>query len=248
LYSTKKLTALGVATISLFAASQAMAGSMVVRSSGPSAKAYPTGKALPSDSKLSLKPGDMITVLDSGGTRVLKGPGVVAVSGSAAASGTGFAQLLANTGARQSRTGATRSAIGGGLARSPNVWYVDATKNGNQCVTDPASLALWRPDNSKAGNISISSLNDGKSVTLDYRPGQDVRPWPVADMPVTEGAQFKITMADGKTPSTIKVVLSNAAPEGLDGVAASLLAKGCSNQMDVLVEGSMQANEIASAR
>jgi hypothetical protein len=247
LYSTKMLAAIGVATISFFAASQAMAGPMVVRSTGPSAKAYPTGKALPSDSKLALKPGDMITVLDSGGTRVLKGPGVVPVSGSKVASSTGFGQLLANTGARQSRTGATRSAIGGGPARSPNVWYVDASKNGNQCVADPASLALWRPDNSKAGSIQIARVSDGKSVSLDYRAGQDVRAWPVADLPVADGAQFKITMPEGKAPATIKVVLSGAPAEGLDGVAASLLAKGCTNQMDVLVEGSMQATQVAMA-
>jgi hypothetical protein len=247
LYSTKKLATLGVATISLFAASQAMAGPMVVRSSGPSAKVYPTGKALPSDGKLSLKPGDMITVLDSGGTRVLKGPGVVAVSGSKVASGTGFGQLLANTGASQSRTGATRSAIGGGPARSPNIWYVDATKNGNQCVTEPASLALWRPDNSKAGTILIARVNDGKSVTLDYRRGQDVRAWPIAELPLADGAQFKFTMAEAKAPTTIKIILSDAAPEGIEGVAASLLAKGCTNQMDVLVEGTMQASQIALA-
>ena len=244
--STRKKMIVGAAFVALFGASQALAGAMVVRSTGPSAKTYPVGKSLPSDMKLTLKAGDLITVLDSGGTRVLKGPGVVAASGSSAASGTGFSQLIANTGAKQARTGATRAAIGGGPARSPNVWYVDATKNGNVCVADAAALSVWRPDMTAATSISITRLSDGKSVNLDYRAGQTVRAWPVAELPAVEGAQYKIADAAGKTPTMVKLTMIGSSPADIQAAAASLLEKGCSSQMDVLVEGTMQAGPAAS--
>lgn len=244
--STRTKIAICAAIAALFGASQAMAGPMVVRSTGPSAKTYPVGKSLPSDMKMTLKAGDLITVLDSGGTRVLKGPGVVAASGSSAASNTGFSQLIANTGAKQARTGATRAAIGGGAARSPNVWYVDATRAGTVCVSDPAALSLWRPDMTAATSIAITRLSDGKSVNLDYRAGQTVRAWPVAEMPAVEGAQYKIADAAAKAPATIKLTMVGASPANIEAAAASLLEKGCSSQMDVLVEGTMQAGPAAS--
>ena len=75
----------------------AVAGTIVVRSNGPSAGAYPPGKALDPTSSIPLKPGDSVTVLDGNGTHVLNGPGIVKVSGSGTASATGVAALLANT-------------------------------------------------------------------------------------------------------------------------------------------------------
>lgn len=128
----------------------------MARSSGPSATTYPVGKTLTADARLALKPGDLITVLDASGTRVLKGPGQVAVAGSGAATGSGFTALLANAGARQSRTGATRSAIGGGPARSPNVWYVDASRGGVQCIADVNMMAIWRPDKAAEGTLTVT--------------------------------------------------------------------------------------------
>ncbi|WP_176594399.1 hypothetical protein [Sphingobium sp. EM0848] len=226
--------------IALATADVALAGTMVVRSTGPSAASYPVGKSLAADARLTLKPGDMITVLDASGTHVLKGPGQVAVAGSGAATGSGFTALLANAGARQSRTGATRSAIGGGPARSPNVWYVDASRGGAQCLADASLTAIWRPDNATEGSATLTREGDGKSAVVDFRAGQSVRAWPVDELPVAEGARFKIALAGMTEPVTVQFSMVSPANADLDGVAAALLAKGCSNQMDVLVEGSKQ--------
>ncbi|WP_054946300.1 hypothetical protein [Novosphingobium sp. KN65.2] len=240
MFSTKKLSALAGAVLALTAADAALAGTIVVRSSGPSAASYPVGKSLAADAKLTLKPGDVITVLDASGTRVLKGPGQVAVTGSGAATGSGLTALLANTGARQSRTGATRSAIGGGPARSPNVWYVDASRGGTQCLADANLTAIWRPDNATEGSATLTRESDGKSAVVDFRAGQSVRAWPVEELPVAEGARFKIALTGAAQSVTVKVAMVNPANADLDGVASALLAKGCNNQMDVLVEGSKQ--------
>jgi len=247
LFSTRTMTAYAGALIALVAADAALAGPVVVRSSGPSATTYPVGKTLTADARLALKPGDLITVLDASGTRVLKGPGQVAVAGSGAATGSGFTALLANAGARQSRTGATRSAIGGGPARSPNVWYVDASRGGVQCVADVNTMAIWRPDNAAEGALTVTRDGDGKSAVVDFRAGQSVRAWPVDELPVAEGAQFRIAFAGAPAPVTLKVAMVTPANAELDGVATALLAKGCTNQMDVLVEGSTQETAPALA-
>jgi hypothetical protein len=186
-------------------------------------------------------------VMDAGGTRVLRGPGTVAVAGSGAASGAGFAQLISNTGGRQARTGATRSAVGGGTPRSPNVWFIDASKGGTQCVADPASVTLWRPDNIAEGTVSVTRISDNKVVEVSFRAGQASRAWPIADLPVVEGAQFKLTSSGGKAAVTIKATLVGQAGDSLDGVAGSLLGKGCRNQMDVLVEGTLVEQTAALA-
>lgn len=247
MFSTKKLTALAGAVVALAAADAALAGTMVIRSTGPSAASYPVGKTLAADAKLTLKPGDLITVLDASGTHVLKGPGQIAVAGSGAATGSGFTALLANAGARQSRTGATRSAVGGGPARSPNVWYVDASRGGAQCLADTSLTAIWRPDNGMEGSVTLTREGDGKSAVVDFRAGQSVRAWPVDELPVADGARFKIALTGAAAPVTIKVTMVSPANSELEGVASALLAKGCSNQIDVLVEGSKQETTPALA-
>jgi hypothetical protein len=223
----------------LIATAPVIAKTIVVRSNGPSAGAYPPGKSLPADAKIALRAGDVVVVLDSGGTRVLKGPGKISVTGSSAASGSGFASLISNTGARQARTGATRNAIGGGPARSPNVWYVDSSKSGSMCVIDSASMSLWRPSDADAGTLKITRIKDGKSMDMAFRAGQSTRAWPAADLPVVEGEKYRIEGA-GLQATTIKTTILGNIPEGLDGTAQALLEKGCSNQVDLLVEASTQ--------
>ena len=68
--------------------STASAAVLVVRSSGPSAAAYPPGKALPDNHVLKLKATDTIVLLDARGTRSLSGPGNFSVSASAAPAAT----------------------------------------------------------------------------------------------------------------------------------------------------------------
>ena len=121
------------ATIALLAATSSAAAVLVVRSSGPSAAAYPPGKALPDSHVLKLKASDTIVLLDSRGTRSLSGPGNFSVSASAAPSA---ATRTAGASARRVRLGAVR----GAGARS--VWQADLGRSGNVCVANPGELTL----------------------------------------------------------------------------------------------------------
>jgi hypothetical protein len=81
-------------------------GPLVVRASGPSASQFPAGRRLNSATKLTLRAGDRVVLLDNRGTRTLTGPGVFAVSGPPA-------PAMAQT-ATPRRTGAVRSIGSGG--------------------------------------------------------------------------------------------------------------------------------------
>lgn len=222
------------AAATLTCAVSATAATIVVRSNGPSAASYPPGKPIAA-SQVTLKAGDSITVLDAKGTRVLKGPGTVAVSGSGTATVNGIAALIADTGVRQTRTGATRG-NGDGKPHPTNVWMVDASRGGPFCVASAERVSVWRPDNAKAGKLVITRMADGKAATLSFLAGESVRAWPAEVLPVANGARFRLAL-DGATPGqTLTARVLPAVPASLDEVASTLVEKGCDGQIDLLVD------------
>ena len=139
------------------AANAAQAQSIIVRSCGPSATAYPQGKKLAANAKVTLKPGDKLTVLDKAGTRVLAGPGSFTLDSSVNRDVNAVSRVtgaIASNGSR-ARTGAVRGAPGpartAGMPNAPDsVWYIDVSKGGAYCVANPTSLVLWRPKDRKS--------------------------------------------------------------------------------------------------
>jgi hypothetical protein len=230
---------LGLATI--FGATHALANSVVVRSTGPSAKTYPPGKSLAANSALALKAGDMITILDNRGTRVLKGPGTISTGAAATTTGSAFNQLLRNTGVRQARTGATRgtgtiaATRNVGPLRSPNLWFVDYAKSGTMCVTNPAAVSIWRPSGAAMQSVTLTRVSDGKSAVVAFRPGQTVQAWPSGAVPVVDGAEYRVSTA-GAANQSIKMNMISAASAEPGQIAATLIEKGCTAQLDLMVE------------
>lgn len=58
-----------------FGATGAAAETFVVSASGPSARAYPAGKSLPDDARVTLRENDVVIVAVGRETRTLRGPG-----------------------------------------------------------------------------------------------------------------------------------------------------------------------------
>jgi hypothetical protein len=217
-----------IAAAAIFASS-AIAGTIVVRSNGPSAKTYPPGKQLGDNGSVVLKTGDSVTILDGRGTRVLKGPGSFSTTASAgAASGSAIGQLLKNTGTRQARTGAVRGVGIVRATRSPNLWYVDASRAGTFCLADQSSATIWRPAYDQPATLTIKRVSDGQSAALEFSPGQSAKSWPTT-LPDT-----------GANPAAVPVTLRFAAmaadPQGIEGTAAALIKNGCNGQLDLLVD------------
>lgn len=231
---TSKSLASFAAAFALASAGGALAETIVVKSSGPSTRLYPPGKSIPDNSKVPLKAGDSVTILDGRGTRVLKGPGVFATTASTATPST-IGALLRNTGTRQVRTGAVRG-TGSETVRPPNVWLIDSSKSGTVCVAGTETVSLWAPPHEQPASLTLTRLSDGKSIPIALRAGQSVKAWPTADLPITNGSQFRVS-GDGMTnPVTLHFAALGPNPQGLEGTAAALIKAGCTAQLDLLIE------------
>lgn len=216
------LIAAGAAAI--ISSASTAAAILVVRSSGPSAGAYPPGKALPDNHVLKLKASDTVILLDSRGTRTVQGPGNFSVAASAAPAST---VRTAGTSARRVRLGAVR----GSVTRS--VWQADLNRSGNVCVANPADLGLWRADSSSEANVTLTDTASGKKAEVKFAAGQSVATWPAA-LPATTGT--KVNVAGLSAPTTLTLRVLSPLPSGLEGMAQSLIRANCEAQLDVLID------------
>jgi hypothetical protein len=223
-----KVFTIAATAVALFASSASLATVLVVRAAGPSAKVYPPGKALPESAKIQLQPGDSVMLLNTNGARTLRGPGTFAV----AASGEGLAEA-AN---RRARFSAMRSSE---VPLNPSPWNLDITQSGKLCVANPTKLTLWRPQKEDA--IKLTIRGGGGEQTIDWPAGSDTMAWP-ATLPVTSGAEYQISQPDSGDMARVTFVTIANPPADTIATAQSLIANGCNNQLDVLVDGSPATN------
>jgi hypothetical protein len=195
---------------------------LVVRSAGPSAKAYPPGRSLPDSAKISLQQGDSLTILGPGSKRTLRGPGTFAAAA-------GDAQAM--TASKRARFGAMRT---GDLALNPSPWNLDVTQSGTMCV-GVNGLQMWRPSSEEAAQLSIST-RDGPATTVAWPAGKSTLTWPAA-IRITDGAEYQLALAGAGSPERVRFAVMPAVPEGVTDAAQALIARGCQNQLDVLVDG-----------
>jgi hypothetical protein len=221
---TTQLFKIGAAAVALAASSASIATVLVVRAAGPSAKVYPPGKALPESAKIQLQPGDSVMLLNTNGARTLRGPGTFAV----AATGEGLA-AQAN---RRARFSSMRSSA---VPLNPSPWNLDITQSGKLCVANPSKLTLWRPQKDDA--IKLTIKGGGSEQTIDWPAGTDTISWP-GTLPVTSGAEYQLSQPDTGDMARVTFVTLANPPGDTIGTAQSLIANGCNNQLDVLVDGS----------
>ena len=219
-----------VAIAALFAAAAfpAAASVLVVRSTGPSAAAYPPGRPVPDNARLTLRAGDAVIVLGAGGTRTFRGPGVFSPSAAVQAGGANVAPLDG----RRARIGAVRGA--GIVPHSPTIWHVDVTQSGNFCLASTSQVMLWRPDSSGPATVTISGPG-GAPRNLRWVSGQATLAWPAA-LPIANGASYSISQSGVAVPTQVTFRTLTQEPSDLQAVASALIANGCQSQLDVLVE------------
>jgi hypothetical protein len=223
-----KLMLLGAAAAVTLGSTAAMASVVVVKSLGPSSKAYPPGKTLPEGAKLSLQGGDVVTLLGPGSAATLRGPGSFATN-----------QVAMNSAAAsRGRFGALRAAE---VATNPSIWDIDVTQSGKVCVTNTGKVQLWRPESESEAKIKIRSA-DGKSQELDWAAGKASAVWPAA-LPIQPGTQYQIEWPDTGDRSSLTFVAVPNTPPDLVGAAQVLIEKGCQHQLDLLVDGASKKGE-----
>lgn len=216
---------------------EAAAAVLVVRSSGPSASIYAMGKALPDNSKITLKANDSVTLLDSRGTRTIRGPGTFDVSISSGGSTSSLSALSGST-ARRRTVGASRGGEGtrsapSGATAGRNIWQADISRSGNVCVVDGSDAGIYRADADTAGSVAIKDLGTGNSGNVDFAAGQRNASWPEG-LPLIAGHSYEVNNGKSKVKLSAKA-LGNI-PAGMEGLAQSLIVNGCDAQLDVLVD------------
>ncbi|KTE00813.1 hypothetical protein [Sphingopyxis sp. H115] len=223
----------------------AAAQSMVVRSTGPSAGKYPTGAKLKSTDKLNLVAGDKVVLMQAGKTRTLSGPGTFGATGTVQASqslGGNVARMLAKGPTMRSRGGFTRgdpAAPQPADMRAPNLWLLDYREGGTFCVADPATLMLWRPN--MVGDTALEIESAGKKTMVAIVDGANFRKWPVDVLPVQYGTDYRLSGGGLAQPVTVRFAAMDTIPDTVEGSIDMLMAKGCSPQLDRLVDTMSEA-------
>jgi hypothetical protein len=215
--------------VGLLAAGAASADILVVRSLGPSAKAYPLGKRLPDNARIALRANDQLTLLDGRGTREIRGPGTFAANGN----GGTPAQLASAAGTRRARIGAVRG-IETNSKRPPSIWHVDVSKSANVCVAGSNRVSLWRADATNAVTLIVSGAA-GTSRRLAWPAGAATLDWP-ADLGTADGMQYRLSWGGSTAPTMIRFRRLPQPPAGLEATASMLIADQCAPQLDLLID------------
>jgi hypothetical protein len=216
-----KLWLVGAATAVALSSTAAVASVVVVRSLGPSAKAYPPGRTLPETANISLKGGDVVTLIGPSSAQTLRGPGNFAAK----------QVTLASAAGKRGRFGALRTAE---VVRNPSIWDLDASQGGTMCVSNATKFKMWRPNADAADRMVIRGPS-GKVQQVEWAAGKATAAWPAA-IPVSNAAEYQIEWPSSGEKSTIKIMTVASAPADLVGAAQVLIEHGCQSQLELLVE------------
>lgn len=216
----------------------AMAQTVVINAAGPSARSYPAGKSLAAGTRIVLAAGDTLTVLDSRGTRTLRGPVTTAAEAAATTANPSFAALVATQNRRRARTGAIRGT--GEAAKPSNLWYVNAAADGTVCVADPAAVQIWRPDMRRAATLTVTA-DSGASASAPFIVGQSATSWP-SSLPIAEGRNYVLSGGGLARPIRLRFTMLGVPASDPAGTYSALDGKGCNAQKELLL-GAMQRSQ-----
>jgi len=243
-----RITALALAGAALAVPVAAMAG-VVVKSTGPSSTRYPVGTKLEDTATITLKAGDVVTVLTGEGTRVIKGAGTFRVGDRPQVASDRFASLTRKRAATRVRTGAVRDVQDEAIT-NPSLWYVDITRSGTICLYDLATVRLWRPGTDGTATYRIAGHDAEVQAEVTFDDTVTVAALDPARVPVVEGGHYMITAPDGTTSAALSFVLLVDDYDQPDALAEALIAKGCTVQLEALattLEASAAASEEPAA-
>lgn len=241
----RSIAAMALSCAALALPAAAMAG-VVVKSTGPSSASYPVGTKLDDATSITLKPGDVVTVLTSEGTRVIRGAGTFRVGDRPQVANDRFASLTRKRAATRVRTGAVRAADDN-VVTNPSLWYVDITRSGTVCLYDLATVRLWRPGTEGTATYRITGHGESDvQAEVTFDDTVTVAALDPARLPVTEGGHYVIAGPDGTTSAELNFVLLADQYDAPDMLAEALIAKGCSVQLEALASSLEASAEAAS--
>lgn len=246
-------SSLGVAALLL--ANGAQAQSIVVRSTGPSAPGHPKGQRLSQGATVTLRAGDIVTILDQVGTRVLRGPGSFRVDGTVVRDNGLAVRLSRSLGDPAAlratlRAGAVRGVGSTAATTAPDtIWLADVDAGGNVCVPKGSAVYLWRDSAAGTRGGTLGSVDGGAKVSVQWSSQISGVVWPMRALPLDDGMTFRFR-ADTASAKSIEfriVTLDPATiPANAAGLGVLLFDKGCTAQFDRLASRLQRADAPAS--
>jgi len=237
---TRAALAAVAGALCLCTTAQALAQAVVVRSTGPSAVEYPKGKRLPAKAVVVLKAGDIVTVLDKAGTRILRGAGTFSLDGLVNRD-RGAAALMARSLSNPAsvRAGAVRGAgdSSGENVLPVSIWLADTEQGGNVCVPRGSDLYLWRGVAAKRSFTWLTEAGGGEMVRMQWPPKTVGIAWPKTMLAPQEGRTYRIydeATPDKTSEFQIVMIEPEAVPADAAALGTLLLDNGCKAQFDWL--------------
>lgn len=227
-----RLTALALCGGLLAAPAAALAG-VVVKSSGPTASRYPVGTKLDDSASITLREGDVVTVLTAEGTRVIRGAGTHRVGDRPQVANDRFAALTRKRAANRVRTGAVRS-DNDETPTNPSLWYVDVTRSGMICLYDLAAVRLWRPGTAGTSTYRVVDAAGPANVDVTFDDTVVIAALDPARLPIAEGGAYRVYGPDGALSADLRFVQIGEDFGTPDALAETLIAKGCTVQVEAL--------------
>lgn len=227
-----RLTALALCGGLLAAPAAALAG-VVVKSSGPTASRYPVGTKLDDSASITLRDGDVVTVLTAEGTRVIRGAGTHRVGDRPQVANDRFAALTRKRAANRVRTGAVRSE-NDETPTNPSLWYVDVTRSGMICLYDLAAVRLWRPGTAGTSTYRVVDAAGPANVDVTFDDTVVIAALDPARLPIAEGGAYRVYGPDGALSADLRFVQIGEDFGTPDALAETLIAKGCTVQVEAL--------------
>ena len=233
-----KSAALACAALGMAVSAPALAG-VVIKSSGPSASKYPVGSKVDDRGRITLKAGDSVTILTNGRTRVLSGAGEHRVAVRGASKRSAFANLTRQRSGARARAGVSRGTGGAETPKRSNIWYVDVSQSGPMCVSDMASIRMWRPGKGEAATYMFASTASPDHIHVNFAEDMMVSDWDTSRMQLLAGTEYTITGPGSAEPVAITFVELDGVPNTPESLAEMLIANGCNSQLDLLADTMM---------
>lgn len=204
-------------------ASAATGQGVVVGARGPAADRFPIGTIIVPGTPLKLRPGDILTVVDANGTRILEG------GKGNEKRGDGQQRGVTLGGEGSAAAGVSRGVTASARPSPPNLWDIDFERGGTWCILSSEDAQLWKPPSGPSAMLAITS-EQGETRQLRWTSDRETIAWP-GGLPIQDGASY-VVAAEGKTPTSITLRLLGEAPTSPVEIAQILSDSGCYDQLD----------------
>lgn len=200
---------------------------------------FTPGQAVPGETRVTLKAGDLINVLTADGqTQIHNGPydGPLANSASNGWSGSlsVVSSLIGEAEAERKRLGATRAF---GKDDRPDVNYIDVSSTDVFCVKETSAIHFWRPSKMDVdSDFSLSSESFGPQPLSGFWLGGDrTLQWPPG-LPIPFGTTLQMRLnAKGVVSEVDLVRIPSSVEDGFSSIVW-MARQGCKTQALRLLE------------